>query len=368
MAVLPGDGIGPEVMRATVRVLEAVAEAAGIHFQFMEAPVGGAAVDATGDPFPPETEETCLSADAILLGAVGGPRWDEEPPARRPEAGLLRLRKTVEAFANLRPVRLHPALVERSPLKAGVVEAGVDILIVRELTGGLYYGQRGLEKEEFGERAYDTMVYTTPEIERIVRLAFQLARARRRRVISVDKSNVLETSRLWRRVAETVAQEFPDVQLEHMLVDNAAMQLVRAPGRFDVLVTENTFGDILSDLGAALVGSIGLLPSASLGSSGRPPLFEPVHGSAPDIAGQGIANPLGAIASGAMMLRHALGLEEAARAVEEAIDQVLATGPLTPDLAPSAAAAAGTDQVAAAVAERVRQRLAAVSTGPGRQE
>ncbi|ADU51878.1 3-isopropylmalate dehydrogenase [Thermaerobacter marianensis DSM 12885] len=358
IAVLPGDGIGPEVTREAVRVLEAVGAAAGIRFEFAEAPVGGAAVDATGDPFPPETEQLCMAADAILLGAVGGPRWDREPVPRRPESGLLRLRKAVGAYANLRPVRVHPALAGRGPLRPEVVGGGVDILIVRELTGGLYYGERGVQQEPFGERAYDTMVYTTPEIERIVRMAFQLARGRRRRVISVDKSNVLETSRLWRRVTEAVAEDFPDVELEHMLVDNAAMQLVRNPQRFDVLVTENTFGDILSDLGAALAGSLGLLPSASLGLPGRPPLFEPVHGSAPDIAGRGIANPLGAIASAAMMLRHAFGLQREAQAVEEAIDDLLAAGPWTPDIAPPGAPVASTEDVGRAIARRVRERLA----------
>ena len=358
IAVLPGDGIGPEVTREAVRVLEAVGAAAGIRFEFVEAPIGGAAVEATGDPFPPETEQACLGADAILLGAVGGPRWDREPVPRRPESGLLRLRKAVGAFANLRPVRVHPALAGRGPLRPEVVGGGVDILIVRELTGGLYYGERGVQQEPFGERAYDTMVYTTPEVERVVRMAFQLARGRRRRVVSVDKSNVLETSRLWRRVTEAVAEAFGDVELEHMLVDNAAMQLVRDPGRFDVLVTENTFGDILSDLGAALCGSLGLLPSASLGLPGRPPLFEPVHGSAPDIAGRGIANPLGAIASAAMMLRHAFGLEREARAVEEAIDDLLAAGPWTPDIAPHGARAAGTEDVGRAIARRVRELLA----------
>ncbi|WPD18518.1 3-isopropylmalate dehydrogenase [Thermaerobacter composti] len=364
IAVLPGDGIGPEVTREAVRVLEAVGAAAGIRFEFVEAPIGGAAVDATGDPFPPETEQACLAADAILLGAVGGPRWDREPVARRPESGLLRLRKGVGAYANLRPVRVHPALAGRGPLRPEVVGGGIDILIVRELTGGLYYGERGVQQEPFGERAYDTMVYTTPEIERVVRMAFQLARGRRRRVISVDKSNVLETSRLWRRVTEAVAEEFGDVELEHMLVDNAAMQLVRNPGRFDVLVTENTFGDILSDLGAALCGSLGLLPSASLGLPGRPPLFEPVHGSAPDIAGRGIANPLGAIASAAMMLRYAFGLEREARAVEEAVDDLLAAGPWTPDIAPPGAPVAGTEDVGRAVARRVRERLAPAPLEP----
>jgi len=369
IAVLPGDGIGPEVIREAVRVLEAVAGATGVRFTFAEAPIGGAAVDATGDPFPPETEALCLEADAILLGAVGGPRWDREPPARRPEAGLLRLRKAVGAFANLRPVRLHPRLAGRGPLRPEVVGTGVDVLIVRELTGGLYYGERGREPGPGGERAYDTMTYTTEEIERIVRMAFRLARQRRGRVTSVDKSNVLETSRLWRQVTERVATEFPDVQVEHLYVDNAAMQLVRNPGRFDVLVTENTFGDILSDLGAALAGSIGLLPSASLGSEGRPPLFEPVHGSAPDIAGRGIANPIGAIASAALLLRHACGLEREARAVEQAIDDVLAEGLLTPDLSGPGVPVAGTEDIGRAVARRARELLAPEpleATGDGR--
>ena len=364
--MLAGDGIGPEVTAEAVRVLKAVSEPAGVELVFEFLPFGGAAVDQEGDPLPPATERACLDSDALLLGAVGGPRWDAEPPQRRPEAGLLRLRRSLEVFANLRPVRLRPGLDLGSPLRQEVIAGGVDIIIVRELTGGLYYGERGYRDGPDGPCAYDTMVYSEAEVERLARLGFELARGRRRRLALFDKSNVLETSRLWRRVTTALAGQYPDVEVEPYYVDNGFMQFVLDPGRFDVIVTENTFGDILSDLGAAVVGSIGVLPSASLGAPGRPGLFEPIHGSAPDIAGRGIANPIGTILSAAMLLRHALGLEREARAVEEAVDQVLAQGPWTADIAPPGAHPAGTADVGEAVAAAAVRLLA--ETAPAGKE
>lgn len=358
IAVLPGDGIGPEVTAEAVRVLNAVSQATGAVFEFEEAPFGGAAVELEGDPLPASTERACRESDAVLLGAVGGPRWDDEPAPRRPEAGLLRLRESLGVFANLRPVRLGRGLRWHSPLRDEVLAAGVDVLIVRELTGGLYYGERGSRRDGAGVRAYDTLVYTDAEVERIVRLGFDLARRRRRRLAEFDKSNVLETSRLWRRLTAEVAGEYDDVDVELYYVDNGFLQFVRDPARFDVVVTENTFGDLLSDLGAAVVGSLGVLPSASLGGEGEPGIFEPVHGSAPDIAGHGICNPLGAVLSAAMMLRYAFGMEREAQAVEDAVDEVLEHGPWTPDLAPPGAEPAGTSDVGRAVAGLVHRRLA----------
>jgi 3-isopropylmalate dehydrogenase len=340
--LLPGDGIGPEVIRQAVRVLEAVGTRYGVRFRFEEKPIGGAAIDTYGDPFPPVTREAVREVDAVLLGAVGGPRWDDLPV--RPEAGLLALRKFLGVYANLRPAVLYAGLEGRSPLRPEVAR-GTDLLIVRELTGGLYFGQ---PKERTPARAVDTLIYTAEEIERVARVAFRVAEGRRRVVHSVDKANVLESSRLWREVVSRVASEFPRVSLHHMLVDTCAMELVRRPTSFDVILTENTFGDILSDEAAAVVGSIGLLPSASLGD--RPPfLYEPVHGSAPDIAGKGIANPVGAILSAAMLLRYSLGLEEAARAVEQATQDVLQRGLWTPDLG----GGASTAQVGEAIAQEV---------------
>ncbi len=323
--LLPGDGIGPEVVEQAVRVLDAVAQRFGHRFTYRTEAIGGQAIDRYGDPLPAPTREALRSCDAILLGAVGGPRWEAGPV--RPEAGLLALRYELGLYANLRPAALLDGLESASPLRPEVVR-GTDFLLVRELTGGLYFGT---PKGREGPRAVDTMAYTVPEVERVARVAFRSARGRRRRVHSVDKANVLETSRLWREVVGRVAQEFPDVELHHMLVDTCAMQLVRQPTAFDVILTENTFGDILSDEAAAVVGSIGLLPSASLGD--RPPfLYEPVHGSAPDIAGRGIANPLGTILSAALMLRYSFGLEEEARAVETSVRQVVRQGIVPPDL------------------------------------
>jgi 3-isopropylmalate dehydrogenase len=345
IALLPGDGIGPEVIAEARRVLEGVADIFGHRFAFDELLIGGAAIDAMGDPLPPETIAGCEAADAILFGAVGGPKWAGGPPERSPEQGLLGIRRHFGLFANLRPVRVVPALADLSPIKADRL-AGVDLLVVRELTGGLYFGPR----KEQGETAdaYDTMVYCEAEVERIARVAFAAAHGRRKKVTSVDKANVLATSRLWRRTVDRVAKDFPGVTLDHQLVDSCAMQIVRSPASFDVILTENLFGDILSDEAAVLTGSLGLLPSASLGAGSRG-LYEPVHGSAPGIAGRGIANPVGAILSAAMLLRHSLGLLREAEAVERAVDGALAAGILPADLRSPAGQAKSTREVGKAV-------------------
>ncbi|UXI68772.1 3-isopropylmalate dehydrogenase [Tahibacter amnicola] len=339
IAILPGDGIGPEVTAAAVSVLRDVAARGGHEFSFSEHLIGGCAIDAQGDPLPAETLIVAKQADAVLLGAVGGPRWSDPKAKVRPEQGLLRLRAELGVYANLRPVRVHPRLAELSPLKSDRL-GGVDLLFVRELTGGAYFGA----KTRTADTATDETRYTTPEVERVCRRAFQLARSRGRRVTSVDKANVLETSRLWRETAQRVAHEFPDVALEHQLVDSMAMLLLTRPAAYDVIVTENLFGDILTDEAAALVGSLGLLPSASLGD-GTSGLYEPIHGSAPDIAGRGVANPIGAILSVAMMLRYSLDLPEEAGRVEAAVDRVIDAGVLTRDLGGEA----GTREVTAAV-------------------
>ena len=348
VVVLPGDGIGPEVVAAAHALIEAIAARYGAEFAVEALPVGGNSIDAHGVPLLPEVLERCRSADAVLLGAVGGPKWDStDPDAPRPEQGLLALRKGLELFANLRPVRVSASLAHASPLKEELVR-DADLLIVRELTGGIYFGDRGRRDGV----AHDTCVYSIEEIERIADLAFRLASgpARRGRVTSVDKANILETSRLWRETVEQVASRHEGVQLEHMLVENAAMQLVSRPADFDVVLTENMFGDILSDEAAMIAGSIGLLASASLGSGG-PGLYEPVHGSAPDIVGQGVANPLAMFGSVALMLRHSLHMEDAAAAVESAIEQALEHGLRTPDLATGRAEEkqAGTEQMTVAV-------------------
>ena len=329
-ALLPGDGIGPEVIGEARRALLAIAERFGHNFSFAEAPVGGVAIDAFGDPLPPATVDICRRADAVILGAVGGPRWDDPDAAIRPEQGLLGLRKELGLFANLRPITVHPALAESSPLRTEIV-SGVDILFVRELTGGIYFGPSFLAED--GSEAGDTMRYSIAEVERIVRLAGEAARTRRGRVTSVDKANVLEVSRLWRRVAARVMrEEFPDVAYDVVLVDAMAMYLLARPADFDVVVTGNLFGDILTDEASMLPGSLGLLPSASLGSGG-PGLYEPVHGSAPDLAGRGVANPLATILAAAMALRHSLGMPAEAAALEAAVDNSLEAGMRTADLA-----------------------------------
>jgi 3-isopropylmalate dehydrogenase len=348
IAVLPGDGIGPEVARAAVRVLKAVAQSYGHRFDFGEYPMGGAAIDACGEPLPRDTLDACLAADAVFLGAVGGPRWSDPKAPVRPEQGLLKLRSEMRVFANVRPVVVRRRVAAASPLRPELLD-GVDICFVRELTGGIYFG----DKRREGGVATDVCTYSEDEVARVVRLACRLARQRRGRVTSVDKANVLETSRLWRDVATHIArEEFPDIRLEHALVDAAAMQLLQNPRSYDVVVTENMFGDILTDEASVLAGSIGLLPSASLPEDG-PGLYEPIHGSAPDLAGRGLANPCGAILSGAMLLRHSLGLEREAEAIETAVSTTLGRGILTADLATSKDKTASTAEFAAAVAEEM---------------
>jgi 3-isopropylmalate dehydrogenase len=331
IVLLPGDGIGPEVVREAVRVLERVGARFGHDFALEEHLIGGASIDAHGVPLADGALAACKASDAVLLGAVGGPKWDDPTAPVRPEQGLLSLRKGLGVFANLRPVRVHPSLLDTSPLKPELL-ASVDMLVIRELTGGLYFGRpRGRDRVDGHERAVDTLEYHDYEIRRVVELAFRFGRARRRRVTSVDKANVLESSRLWRQIAIAVGRDHPDVALEHVLVDTAAMQLVKSPARFDVVVTENMFGDILTDEASVLAGSMGMLPSASLGDTG-PGLYEPIHGSAPDIAGKGVANPVGTILSAALMLRWSLRLEEEARVVEAAVDGAISDGARTADI------------------------------------
>ncbi len=349
---LPGDGIGPEVTAQAVRVLEEVARAFGHELELNEKEIGGAALTAFGDPLPPKTIEACLASQAVLLGAVGSPAFDKNPRELRPEAGLLRLRQELGAFANLRPAVFYPALRNISPLREELVN-GTDILIVRELLGGLYFGQpRSIEGATGERQALNTMRYGEKEIERIARVAFELARKRRKRVLSIDKSNVLECSRLWREVVTRVGTEFADVHLSHQYVDSAAMVLVLKPAEFDVVLTENMFGDILSDEAGGVVGSLGLLASASIG--GPVGLYEPVHGSAPDIAGQGIANPLGAILSVALMLRHSFELEREAACVEAAVVSALEAGLRTRDLAKAGEKSVKTDEAGTRIVELVR--------------
>ena len=366
IVVLPGDGIGPEVVAEGVRVLRAVAERFGHTFEFESAAIGGCAIDADGEPLPARTLALCRRADAILLGAVGGPKWDAPGAAVRPEQGLLGLRRGLGLFANLRPVRVHPRLASASPIKEERLR-GVDLLVVRELTGGIYFGPMTRATMPDGEtRATDSCVYTSGEIARVVRVAAELARGRRRRLTSVDKANVLETSRLWREVTTAIVrEEFPDVTLDHLLVDACAMELIRNPARFDVVVTENMFGDILTDEAAVLSGSIGMLPSASLGAvpighatgAPRPGLYEPIHGSAPDIAGRGIANPFGTLLAAAMLLRHSLGLSAEAEVVEAAVHAAIEEGARTTDLA-------ARDERALSTSAAGEQVTARVSTQP----
>jgi 3-isopropylmalate dehydrogenase len=352
IALLPGDGVGPEVVGAARTVLEIVAARRGHSFAFTEHLIGGCAIDAVGAPLPPATLAACREADAALLGAVGGPQWSDPRAPVRPEQGLLALRSELGLYANLRPVRTWSELADASPLKADRLE-GVDILFIRELTGGLYFGARGREKlAGGGERAFDTMVYTDGEIRRVVELAFRLAAGRRKAVTSVDKANVLDASRLWREVAIEVGARHPGIALEHQLVDSAAMRLIVAPRGFDVIVTENMFGDILTDEASVLAGSLGLLPSASIGD-GSFGVYEPIHGSAPDIAGRGIANPIGTILSVALLLRHSLALEPEAAAVERAVDAALAAGARTADLGGKL----GTVEMGAAIGRAVERAL-----------
>ncbi|HUV28265.1 MAG TPA: 3-isopropylmalate dehydrogenase [Anaerolineales bacterium] len=337
ITLLPGDGIGPEVLAASINVLDAIAQAFGHTFEMQEYLIGGCAIDARGTALPEDTLQACQKADAVLLGAVGGPQWDDPQAPVRPEQGLLGLRKELGLFANLRPVKPHPALLDASPLRAELLQQ-VDLLVVRELTGGIYFGEpRHRIRLNGEEQAVDTMTYTESEVRRVAHLAFQLARQRKGKVTSVDKANVLECSRLWRQTVTALAAEYPDVELELLLVDAAAMHLLTRPATFDVILTANLFGDILTDEASVLSGSMGNLASASLGETtnrlNQPKgLYEPIHGSAPDIAGKGIANPIGTIMSAAMLLRHSLGLEKEALAVEDAVNQAIANGERTPDL------------------------------------
>ena len=361
ITVLPGDGIGPEVVDEAVKVLEAAGRRFGHTFELRYGIVGGRAIDETGNPLPDETLELCRSADAILFGAVGGPRWEGPEATVRPEDGLLALRKELGLYANLRPVKVYPALINTSPVKPSLLR-GVDMIVVRELTGGLYFAKpKRRWSTSRGRRGVDTLRYTEQEIVRILRVGFELASGRRKRLTSVDKANVLESSRLWREIAVEVSADYPDVELEHLLVDAAAMQIIKDPGRFDVIVAENMFGDILTDEAAVLSGSMGMLPSASLaglpGGSRRRKrsvsLYEPIHGSAPDIAGQGIANPIGTVLSVAMMLRHSLGLDAEAAAVEQAVEGVLAEGYRTPDIGADGGEVIDTDRMGSVIAGRV---------------
>jgi 3-isopropylmalate dehydrogenase len=332
ITVLAGDGVGPEIMTQALRVLDAVGGICGFTFQTTQALIGGAAIDATGEPLPEATVKQCKESDAVLLGAVGGEKWDTLPPKQRPEKGLLGIRAALELFANLRPVIVHSSLLGASPLKDEILGGGLDLMIVRELTGGIYFGSRGRKDVGGYPAAFDTEEYSEPEIRRIGEVAFRLATQRGRKLCSVDKANVLESSRLWRETISALSAKYPDVALSHMYVDNAAMQLIRKPRQFDTIVTSNMFGDILSDEASQISGSIGMLPSASLGA-GRLGLYEPIHGSAPDIAGKNIANPVATILSVAMMLRHSLEQDAAAALIEKAVDAVLRNGIRTADIA-----------------------------------
>lgn len=353
IAVLAGDGIGPEVVAEAIKVLKRTEELFGYRFEFEHGLFGGIAIDEKGTPLPGETLEMCKRADAVLLGAVGGPKWDNNPKELRPETGLLGIRKALGLYANIRPAVVFDCLKDASTLKPEVLE-GTDLIVVRELTGGIYFGEKYRRDTANGQEAVDTCVYSVAEIERIVRRAFEIARQRRRKLASVDKANVLETSRLWRETVNRIAAEYPDVELEHVLVDNAAMQLLRRPASFDVIVTENMFGDILSDEAAMLTGSIGMLPSASLGE-GSLGLYEPVHGSAPDIAGKGLANPIATILSAALMLRLSFGYHDAADAVERAVREVLDAGHRTADIATDKSKAVGTREMGDLIVAAMRR-------------
>jgi 3-isopropylmalate dehydrogenase len=345
ITVLPGDGIGPEVTQIAVSVLKYIADVFGHTFTFREADFGGIAIDKTGQPFPEETIKLCEDSNAVLLGAVGGPKWSDPTAKVRPEQGLLRLRAHFGLFANLRPVKTFPSLASHAPIRAELLK-DVDILFIRELTGGAYFGDR--QEQGDGDRAFDTMIYTVPEVERVTQVAFKAAQDRKKLVTSVDKANVLASSRLWHRTVEKVAANYPDIKLEHNLVDSFAMQLIRTPNRFDVVVTENMFGDILTDEAAVLAGSLGMLPSASLGT-GTFGVYEPIHGSAPDIAGKNIANPTGTILSSAMLLRHSLGLHNEAKLIEDAVEDAIELGARTADIAEEDKPRMGSAEFATAV-------------------
>lgn len=355
ITVLKGDGIGPEVVEQALLVLEAAGKMAGVKFELHEELMGGCAIDAYGEPLPAKTLQQCKQSDAVLLGAVGGSKWDTLPGNQRPEAGLLGLRSGLGLYANLRPAIIYNALKDASPLKSEIIKNGVDIMVVRELTGGMYFGKRGRTKSDKGdEAAFDTEMYSVHEIERIARRAFEAAAKRNKKVTSVDKANVLESSRLWREVVVSVSKEYRDIELNHMYVDNAAMQLVRKPDQFDVIVTGNLFGDILSDEASMITGSIGMLPSASLGD-GKPGLYEPIHGSAPDIAGQDKANPIATILSATMLLRFSLNMDKQAGEIEAAVVKVLEEGYRTGDIASEGCKLVGTREMGRLILERFIQ-------------
>jgi len=353
IAVLKGDGIGPEVVDAALKVLDEVAKLYNVKFEYKEGLIGGIAIDETGKPLPEETLKLCLESDAVLLGAVGGPKWDNLPQDLKPERGLLQIRKALNLYANLRPVKVFDALLDSSPLKPEVAK-GTDLLVVRELVSGIYYGEpRGIYEENGKRCGRNTMKYCEDEIERVTRKAFEIARKRRKKLTSVDKANVLDVSALWREVVNEVAKDYPDIELEHLYVDNAAMQLVRRPSTFDVIVTGNIFGDILSDEAGVIPGSLGMLPSASIGD--KYALYEPVHGSAPDIAGQGIANPIATILSVAMMLKYSFNMDEAAEAVEKAVEETLNQGYRTADIYSEGTIKVNTEEMTQKIIENLRK-------------
>ncbi|MBC2580494.1 3-isopropylmalate dehydrogenase [Clostridium sp. DJ247] len=352
IAVIPGDGIGKEIITQALKVLDAISNKYKCKFELKEVLLGGAAIDETGSPLPDETVEICKNSDAILLGAVGGPKWDKLPGNLRPETGLLGIRKALGVFANLRPAILFPQLKSASNLKPEVLGDGLDVMIVRELIGGAYFGEKKRVDIPEGQKAWDTIVYSTPEIERIARKSFEIARKRDKKLTLIDKANVLESSRLWREVVSKIAEDYTDVELSYMYVDNAAMQLIRDPKQFDVIVTENMFGDILSDEASMLTGSLGMLPSASLGE-GIVGLYEPIHGSAPDIAGQDKANPIGTIMSVAMMLRYSFNMEDAAKDIEASVSRVLDKGYRTLDIMEAGLNAVGTEKMGELIVQEI---------------
>ncbi|MBR4544537.1 MAG: 3-isopropylmalate dehydrogenase [Oscillibacter sp.] len=352
IAVIRGDGIGPEIIGEALSVLDTVAEKFGHKFTYLEAPMGGNAIDRFGVPLPDESLQTCLNSDSVLLGAVGGPKWDAQPSENRPERGLLKLRGGMKLYTNLRPAKVFPELAAACPLRTDIAERGIDFVVVRELIGGVYFGEHKTFDENGEQKAVDVMSYAEHEIKRVARVAFELARKRRKRVTSVDKANVLDTSRLWRRVVSELAAEYPDVELLHMYVDNAAMQMVRDPSQFDVIVTENLFGDILSDEASQITGSIGMNPSSSMGDGTRG-LYEPIHGSAPDIAGQDKANPIATILSVAMMLRNSFGMSAEADAIENAVDAVLKAGYRCGDIARRGEAVIGCKEMGRRIREAI---------------
>ncbi len=352
IAVIPGDGIGPEIIEQGVLVLDKIGNMFGHEFVFTEVLAGGCAIDATGESLPNETLDICSKSDAILLGALGGPKWDSLPGEKRPEKALLKLRKNLDLYANIRPAKLYEELRDACPLKPEIIGSGLDICVIRELTGGIYFGEKGRRAGEFGEEAYDIKIYNEEEIRRIAKVAFETARKRNKKITSVDKANVLESSRLWREVVEEVAKEYIDVTLNHMYIDNAAMQLVRNPGQFDVILTGNMFGDILSDEASMIAGSIGMLPSASLGNGNRG-MYEPIHGSAPDIAGKDSANPIATILCAAMMLKFSFDLEEEGNAIEKAVETVLSKNYRTIDIMSEGMKSVGTKEMGRLIIEEL---------------